>query len=303
MPVIQDQQQPYDRSSKWLIQHHGDSMLRLASVKNIRAWRPAQAEVVQPRRLPDGLLEVQLDGETEEVPFLLEVTTYPQRRVSQQMTDDLLLVYLDRSRLPEGVILVLRPKGKYRVPRSRTLRSGYGFSSCRLKWHVVELWTIPAEDLLQTGDVGLVPWVPLTDFSDPPETMLQRCRESIELHAPPGEKANLLAVTQVFSFLRYNDLGLLTVLGGKNVMLEIPFLDEIVMEKTREAAREAARVTARATACQGVVTVLEARFGDVPCDLAQEIESVDDEMQLRGLLRVAASCPDLDAFRKAVAQN
>ena len=106
---------------------------------------------------------------------------------------------------------------------------------------------------------------------------------------------DLLAVTQVFSFLRYNDLGLLTVLGGKDVMLEIPFLDEIVMEKTREAAR--------ATACQGVVTVLEARFGDVPWDLAEEIESVDDEMQLRGLLRVAASCPDLDAFRKAVAQN
>ncbi len=98
--MIQDQHQPYDRSSKWLIQHHGDSMLWLARVKNIRAWRPAQAELVQPRRLPDGLLEV---------------TTYPQRRVSQQMTDDLLLVYLDRGQLPEGVTLVLRPKGKYRV--------------------------------------------------------------------------------------------------------------------------------------------------------------------------------------------
>ncbi len=54
--MIQDQHQPYDRSSKWLIQHHGDSMLRLADVKNIRAWRPVQAELVQPRRLPDGLL-------------------------------------------------------------------------------------------------------------------------------------------------------------------------------------------------------------------------------------------------------
>lgn len=49
--------------------------------------------------------------------------TYPERRVSQQMTDDLLLVYLDRGRLPEGVTLVLRPNGKYRVPRSRSLRS------------------------------------------------------------------------------------------------------------------------------------------------------------------------------------
>jgi hypothetical protein len=44
--MIQDQHQPYDRSSKWLIQHHGDSMLWLARVKNIRAWRPAQAELV-----------------------------------------------------------------------------------------------------------------------------------------------------------------------------------------------------------------------------------------------------------------
>jgi hypothetical protein len=293
--MIQDQHQPYDRSSKWLIQHHGDSMLWLARVKNIRAWRPAQAELVQPRRLPDGLLEVRLEGETEEEPFLLEVTTYPERRVSQQMTDDLLLVYLDRGRLPEGVTLVLRPKGKYRVPRSRNLRSRHGFSSCRLKWHVVELWTIPAEELLRAGDVGLIPWVPLTDFTDPPETMLQRCRESIEQHAPPGEKANLLVVTQVFSFLRYNDLGLLTILGGKNVMLEIPFLDEIVMEKTRETARE--------TAQQDIVTVLEARFGDVPGDVVEGIESIDDHAQLRGLVRLAASCPDLAAFRDAVVQN
>jgi len=42
--------------------------------------------------------------------------------------------------------------------------------------------------------------------------MLQPCREVIEEHAPPGEKANLLAVTQVFSFLQYNDLAMLTAL-------------------------------------------------------------------------------------------
>ena len=286
--MIEDQHQPYDKSSKWLIQHHGDSMLRLAKVKNIRAWRPAQAEVVQPRRLPDGLLEVRLEDETEDDLFLVEVATYPECRVGRQMTDDLLLVYLDRGQLPEAVALVLRPKGKYRVPRSRNLRSRRGLSSCRLQWRVVELWTIPAEELLQAGDVGLIPWVPLTDFTDPPEAMLRRCREVIEEHAPPGEKANLLAVTQVFSFLRYNDLAILTVLGGKQTMLEVPFFDEIVMEKACETVR------------QDIVTVLEARFGDVPRDLSEEIESVVDAKQLRGLVRLAASCPDLDAFRNAV---
>jgi hypothetical protein len=137
----------YDKSSKWLIQHHGDSMLRLARVEKIESWRPAQAEVVQPRQLPDGLLEVRLQGETRDDLFLIEVATYPERRVGKQLTGDLMLVYLDRGELPEAVTLVLRPKGKYRIPRSRNLRSRHGLSSCRLKWRVVELWTIPAAEL------------------------------------------------------------------------------------------------------------------------------------------------------------
>jgi hypothetical protein len=29
----------YDKSSKWLIQHYGDSILRLAGVRDFVAWR------------------------------------------------------------------------------------------------------------------------------------------------------------------------------------------------------------------------------------------------------------------------
>ncbi len=89
----------------------------------------------------------------------------------------------------------------------------------------------------RTGDIGLVPWIPLTDFADAPEKMIERCRDLIDEGAPPGEKANLLAVTQVLAFLRYNSIELLQILGGKKIMLEVPYLHEIVMEKSREAAR------------------------------------------------------------------
>jgi hypothetical protein len=34
---------PYDRSSKWLIQHHGDSLLRLGGLRDVRSWGPLQA--------------------------------------------------------------------------------------------------------------------------------------------------------------------------------------------------------------------------------------------------------------------
>ncbi len=186
--MIENEHQPYDKSSKWLIQHHGDSMLRMAGIKKIVAWRPAQAEVVQPSQLPDGLLEVRLEGEVRDDLFLLEVATYPERRVEDQLLRDLMLVYLDRGELPEAVILVLRPKGKYQVPRTRNLRSRHGLSSCIVNWRVVELWDLPAEELLQSRDVGLVPWVPLTHFADPPEKMMERCREVIEEALRPARR-------------------------------------------------------------------------------------------------------------------
>ena len=240
--------------------------------------------------------------------FLIEVATYPERRVGQQLTGDLMLVYLDRGELPEAVTFVLQPKGKYRIPRSRNLRSRRGLSSCHLKWRVVELWTIPAAELLEAGDVSLIPWVPLTDCSDPPEKVMERCRDMIEQNAPPGETENLLAVTQVLTYLRYNDVGLLTILGGRKVMLESPLIDDIVMEKygnllaekTREAARKAALEAARKAAHRSIITFLETRFGAVPRELADEIESVADEDQLQKLVQAAASCPDLEAFRDAI---
>ena len=94
-------------------------------------------------------------------------------------------------------------------------------------------------------------------------------------------------------------------------MLESPLIDELVMEKygdlLTEKTREAARAAARETACEAghqyIVTILEARFGDVPRDLAERIESIVDEKQLKGLVRTAVACPDLDAFRGAVAQS
>ncbi len=213
--MIEDEHQPYDKSSKWLIQHYGDSILRLAGIEKIAAWRPAQAEVVQPSQMPDGLLEVRLEGEAHDDLYLLEVATYPEHRVQDQLTRNLMLVYLDRGELPEAVTLVLRPKGKYRVPASRNLRSHHGLSSCHINWRVVELWTVPAKELLQAGDIGLVPWIPLTHFANAPEKMIEHCRDLIDEGAPPAEKANLLAVTQVLAFLRYNSLELLKLLGGR----------------------------------------------------------------------------------------
>jgi len=271
----------YDRSSKWLIQHHGDSILRLGGVRQITSWRPLQAEVVQPRRLPDGLLEAQLAEQSQANLFLLELTTYPERRVALQIVRDTMLVYLDREVLPEVLVVVLCPRGNVRVTDAFEMESPLGWTRHQCSWRVVELWTLPAEQLLAANDVGLIPWVPLTQFDGPPEPILQQCRERIDQQAPPNEHANFLAVAQVLARLRYNVPGLLDILGGSKIMIESPLIQEIV-SRTKHSA---------------IVRFLAARFGPVPQDIVTILQTVSDEQRLDELVDWAGRCPDLDAFR------
>ncbi len=154
----------YDKSSKWLIQHHGDSLLRLAGIRHFLSWRPLQAELVQPRQLPDGLLEVHLAGESAEDLFILEIATYPEGRVHDQITRDLIMVFMARGCLPETIVLVLRPRGKAQVKSQQRLKSRLGLTWLQAGWRVVELWKVPAKEKFAAQDVGLIPLVPLSDL-------------------------------------------------------------------------------------------------------------------------------------------
>ena len=102
----------YDKCGKYQIQHHGDSILRMARAPAIVSWKPMQTELVQHRRLPDGLIEVLHANEEQPDPYLLEIATYPEARVASQVMDDVALFWLGRHELPEVVVLFLFPKRK-----------------------------------------------------------------------------------------------------------------------------------------------------------------------------------------------
>lgn len=278
----------YDRSSKWLIEHYGGSLLRLGGVERVRSWRAMQPEVVQPAQLPDGLLEARLVGQRRSRLFVVEIGTYAERRVVRQILRGTLLIYLDRERLPEPLVVLLRPRGRLEVPDSILVPSEEGWGELRLRWRVVELWTLAAEDLLATEDPGLMPWTPLTRFTDPPRNIVARCREVIDRVSADAERANLLAVTQVLTRLRYNDPELLTILGGSKILIESPLLQEI---EGRGEAR--GRIQAH---IDDIVDFLNARFGQVPEDIHTRLSRIQDEATLKALVVNAGRCPDLATF-------
>lgn len=273
-----------DYGAKWLLEHHGNVALWLGGMRGFVSWRPDQAELTYPLQRPDGLLEVTFPGQERPDLFVIEVATYPEERAEEQALRDAALVFLDRRVMPEVIVLVLHPRGARQVGAWRQEVSRLGRTRMRGEWTVVNLWQVPAEDLLASNDVGVIPWVPLTHFTQGPANVLRRCRERIDEAATPEERGNLLAVTQIMAGLRYNDPGLLAILGGKLAMIESPVLMELLQERER-ATRQA-----------DILSALKRRFGTVPDDLATRVRSIQDDNRLQALHDTAIDCPDLDAF-------
>ena len=283
----------YDKASKWLIQHFGDCILRLAGVRGIVSWRSLQADFVQPRRLPDGFIEVQRRGQAKPDLYILEIATYPEARVAHQVLADTAMVYLDRHVLPEVVVLFLHRRGKAEALDALNLGSPQGLTNLKFSWRIAKLWEVPAQELLAADDIGLIPWVPLTKFKGPPEPIIRQCRARIDQVTSPDEHVNLLAVTQVLAGLRYNDPKLFEILGGRKAMIESPIFQELKAEWTQETARE--------TTIRNLMRFLVGRFGAKAAALETEIKAIGDDARLEELVEHAATCRTLGSFRKQLA--
>jgi hypothetical protein len=73
-------------------------------------------------------------------------------------------------------------------------------------------------------------------------------------------------------------------------MIESPVLIELLDERERD------------TLHRDVVENLEARFGSVSPELTAQVRTLTSLDRLRELHRLAVTCPDLNAFRAALAQ-
>jgi hypothetical protein len=82
----------------------------------------------------------------------VEVSTYPEKRVVKQIQDGIRQVRQARGVLPEAVVLCLCRRGNHRVPQQAEESSTLGWTGATLRWKVVELWTLSAEDLLAAPD-------------------------------------------------------------------------------------------------------------------------------------------------------
>jgi hypothetical protein len=193
--------------------------------------------------------------------------------------------------------LIEHPKGDYRIPAERSHTSRLGHTTLGVKWTVMELWGLRAQTLLDLKDVGVIPYIPLTQFDEPPEQMLAWCRQRIEQGAPPEQRNNLLAITWVMAGTRYKDEAMLAHLLRRAPVIDSPVLQQLVAERYGKELQMAKEEGKMERARADIVGALEVRFGSVPAELAAIVGGVEDEQRLRDLLREAILCRDVEAFR------
>jgi hypothetical protein len=286
-----------DRSGKWVLTSRPDSLLRLAGLTGFTSWRAVPPEVVAPKRIPDGLVELTFPDRTDPVPALIELATYPKRELAEQIVDDAALVYLNSGVWPEAVTFVLHPRGTYRLPSETTISSPRGTCSMTFRWRVVEMWTLDGRTLLDSGDVGLVPWVPLTHLGADPVQELRECHERILRDTPPRDVDFMLNVLRVFTRFVYDKRVERDALGGspmlpEHVLIEMPFIQEMIEEARTETTLKTKR--------DSILAVIEARFGSSPTDLDVQLAAIRSIDRLQQLTRLAVTCPDPESFRLEV---
>jgi hypothetical protein len=110
------------------------------------------------------------------------------------------------------------------------------------------------------------------------------CRMRIDRDAPPEERENLLAVTQILAGMRYNDPRLFQLFGGREAMIESPVLQEFLAEGRRKS----------------ITVVLVERFGSIASTLATALDSITDLEKLDELTRIAVKCPDVETFAQEI---
>lgn len=275
----------YDKGGKWLIEHHADSILKLAGIGPIRSWKALPGEVVQSRQLPDGMVEVVLEGRNDPILCLIEINTYAYSRVPNELFDDIALTFLNRRVVPEVIALTLSDRGSVRIAPEARYTSPLGTSRIEAGWHVVNLWELNAADFLPLTDPGLAPWISLMRIDGPPEPVLQQCKDVIEAKTSGGEQENIRFVTEILAGLRYDKAMLRRLFRKGSPMFESPVLIELFEERDVKTRRGV------------LLEILETRFGPVPSDVSAAIRVVDDITHLKGLQVHAVRASSIDNFR------
>ncbi len=149
-------------------------------------------------------------------------------------------------------------------------------NKCVLIYNVIKIWELNGEELLEKRILGLLPFTPLMQpegVSD--EEWLGKCVRTIEDSVPnEQDRKDLLVSTSVLAGL-VHDVHFVQTFISEEIMRESSVVKALLDKERKEKST------------QYIISVLDARFGEVDDAIKDSLASIQDEETLNYLHRQA----------------
>ena len=238
-------------------------------------------------RKSDYVVKIQ-DSNCHEGNFILHIEF--QSSHDADMPNRMLSYYIrirDKYDLPVyPVVVYLNPDDRGCNIQNSYENSIYGDDILKFKYKVLKVWEIDPNIIIDNNLYGLYPIIPLTEHrSTHDEKCLTKCFDLIQNIDIDNDvlKSDISVCTGVLAGLKYPK-ELIKSLMKVEIMRESVIYQDILdegMEKGME---------------KSIISVLAARFGDIPANLADRIYHTKNQSRLDKLLKLAATSKTVNEF-------
>ena len=174
----------------------------------------------------------------------------------------------------------------------------------RFEFNLVRMWEIEGRELVEEGDVRLLPFVPLTRCGR--EDVLKAEERIYNSELERSVKSDLLTALAIFAGLKDEELMMELFKRRRDIMIESPAYELIKREGFEEGVREGMERGLEIGAERGkleearemVLEALSFKFGLLPEELVRQVKSIREREVLKGLLREAIAANSLDEFKQ-----
>ena len=267
----------------------------------------SEQPIVEVRRT-DSLLRVCIDGEDALVHHEFQTTDHPAmpRRMAGYIGR-----IIERYDLPVYAhVFYLRPDAGRRDP-GYYLQEHPGYQIL-VQYKVIRLSQLPGQAVLDSGTVGLLPFVPLMQ---PPAgqaeaTWLEQCvARAAALPLDRAVKADFLAGLAILSGLVYNPQTITAIVSKEHLMdliressfaqyLAESLREEFIEQGIKQGIEQGFEQGIEQGIQESIQEVLALRFQPEDMHpLARRIGAIDDVQRLKQLHRAAIQMSSLEAFR------
>lgn len=249
------------------------------------------------RRESDYLVKIKDSGCDEEI-FILHIEF--QSSHDADMPNRMLSYYArirEKYKLPVyPVVVYLNPDDHGCDIKNTFANSIYGEEIIKFKYKVLKVWESDSRMIIDNDLYGLYPIIPLTEHrSTDDRKCLEVCFDLIQNIDVEDKvlKADMSVCTGVLAGLKYPKK-LIKNLMKVEIMRESVIYQDILnegMEKGMEKGREEGIE-------KSIVSVLSARFGNIPAYLSDMIYNTKSQSRLDKLLRLAATSRTINEFER-----